>query len=155
MGNDVSTDMNPENVNSVDFSDSIPNPYIGKVRRRVTMNTDMNNENGKVVTDEMIADWESALKRDERPNGWVNVGGVVEGKLPKAVTDTRAGADVTAEQEDAEGARGRERERSPMEFRLADGTMITNEDIERECAEYESGSWTGTVTGRLMRHGEV
>lgn len=39
----------------VDFSDSIPNPYIAKVLRRVTMNTDMNNENGKVVTDEMIA----------------------------------------------------------------------------------------------------
>ena len=67
-----------------DFSDSIPNPYIGKVRRRVTMNTDMNNENGKVVTDEMIADWESALERDEWPNGWVNVGEIVEGKLPKA-----------------------------------------------------------------------
>lgn len=33
IGNDVSTDMNPEDVNSVDFSDSIPNPYIGKVRR--------------------------------------------------------------------------------------------------------------------------
>ncbi len=73
--------MNPENVNSVDFSDSVPNPYIGKVRRR-----------------------------------------------------------VTAEQEDAEGARGRERERSPMEFRLSDGAVITNEDIERECADYKSGS---------------
>ena len=34
--------MNPENVCSVDFSGSVPNPYIGKVRRRVTMNTDMN-----------------------------------------------------------------------------------------------------------------
>lgn len=87
MGNDVSTDMNPENVNSVDFSDSIPNPYIGKVCRR-----------------------------------------------------------VTAEQEDAEGDRGREKEGSPMEFRLANGTAITNEDIERECAEYESGSWEGTLT---------
>lgn len=31
-------------------------------------------ENGKVVTDEMIADWESALERDEWPSGWVNVG---------------------------------------------------------------------------------
>ena len=41
-------------------------------------------ENGKVVTDEMIADWESALERDEWPSGWVNVGEVVEGKLPKA-----------------------------------------------------------------------
>lgn len=27
----------------VDFSDSIPNPYIGKVRRRVTMNIDGDN----------------------------------------------------------------------------------------------------------------
>ena len=27
-------------------------------------------ENGKVVTDEMIADWESALERDEWPSGW-------------------------------------------------------------------------------------
>lgn len=26
-------------------------------------------ENGKVVTDEMIADWESALERDEWPSG--------------------------------------------------------------------------------------
>lgn len=147
--------MNPENVNSVDFSDSIPNPYIGEVRRRVTMNTDMSKVNVKVVTDEMIADWEGAIERDEWPNGWVNVGEIVEGKLPKAAPDTRTGADVTAEQEDAEGDRGRERERSPMEFRLAGGTVITNEDIERECAEYESGSWTGTVTGRLMRHGEV
>ena len=30
-------------------------------------------ENGKVVTDEMIAGWESALERDEWPSGWVNV----------------------------------------------------------------------------------
>lgn len=73
-----------EMPDEVDFSDSIPNPYIGKVRRRVTMNTDTNNENGKVVTDEMIADWEGALERDEWPNGWVNVGEIVEGKLPKA-----------------------------------------------------------------------
>lgn len=27
----------------VDFSDSVPNPYIGKVRRRVTMNIDDEN----------------------------------------------------------------------------------------------------------------
>lgn len=147
--------MNPKNVNSVDFSDSVPNPYIGKVRRRVTMNTDINNENSKVVTDEMIAGRESALERDEWPSGWVNVGEIVEGKLPKAAPDTRAGSDVTAEQEDAEGARGRERERSLMEFRLADGTVITDEDIERECAEYESGSWTGTLTGLRVRHEEV
>lgn len=89
----MNTDMDGENV---DFSDSIPNPYIGKVRRR-----------------------------------------------------------VTAEQEEAEGDRGRERERSPLEFRLSDGTLITNEDIERECAEYESGSWAGTLTGLRVRHEEV
>ena len=45
-------------------------------------------ENGKVVTDEMIADWESALERDEWPSGWVNVGEVVEGRLPKAAPET-------------------------------------------------------------------
>ena len=45
-------------------------------------------ENSKVVTDEMIADWESALERDEWPSGWVNVGEIVEGKLPKAAPDT-------------------------------------------------------------------
>lgn len=88
--------MNPENVSSVDFSNSVPNPYIGKVRRR-----------------------------------------------------------ITGEREDAEGARGRERERSPMEFRLANGTVVTNEDIERECAEYESGSWVGILTDRHMRHEAV
>ena len=37
-------------------------------------------ENGKVVTDEMIAGWESALERDEWPSGWVNVGDVVDGR---------------------------------------------------------------------------
>lgn len=55
-------------------------------------------------------------------------------------------ARAVAEQEDAEGDRGREKERLLMEFRLANGTVITDEDIERECAEYESGSWTGTLT---------
>lgn len=29
-----------EMLAEVDFSDSVPNPYIGKVRRRVTMNID-------------------------------------------------------------------------------------------------------------------
>ena len=48
-------------------------------------------ENGKVVTDEMIADWESALDRDEWPNGWVNVGEIVERNLLKRVEDFRAG----------------------------------------------------------------
>lgn len=33
-----------------------------------------------------------------------------------------------------------------MEYRLANGAAITDEDIERECAEYESGSWTGSLT---------
>lgn len=45
-------------------------------------------ENGKVVTDAMIADWESALERDEWPSGWVNVGDVVDGRLPKAAPET-------------------------------------------------------------------
>lgn len=36
-------------------------------------------EDGKVVTDEMIAGWESALERDEWPEGWKNVGPVVCG----------------------------------------------------------------------------
>ena len=45
-------------------------------------------ENGKVVTDEMIAGWESALERDEWPSGWVNVGDVVDGRLPTAAPET-------------------------------------------------------------------
>lgn len=32
-----------------------------------------------------------------------------------------------------------------MEYRLANGFAITDEDIERECAEYESGSWEGSL----------
>lgn len=41
-----------------------------------------------------------------------------------------------------------------MEFGLASETAITDEDIERECAEYESGSWAGTLTGlRVGRPG--
>ena len=35
------------------------------------------------------------------------------------------------------------RERLLMEYRLANGSVITDGDIERECAEYESGSWEG------------
>lgn len=38
-------------------------------------------ENGKVVTDEMIAGWEGAHERDEWPSEWVSVGEVVEGDL--------------------------------------------------------------------------
>ena len=45
-------------------------------------------ENGQVVTDEMIEGWESALERDEWPAGWVNVGEVVEGRLPKSTPET-------------------------------------------------------------------
>lgn len=42
-----------------------------------------------------------------------------------------------------------------MEFRLANGSVITDEDIERECAEYESGSWEGDLVNRRMRDAEV
>lgn len=44
-------------------------------------------ENGKVVTDEMIADWEADLERDEWPSEWVNVGEVVEGDLMAATME--------------------------------------------------------------------
>lgn len=30
-----------------------------------------------------------------------------------------------------------------MEYRLANGGVITDEEIKRECAEYESGTWEG------------
>lgn len=73
------------------------------------------------VTDEMIADWESALERDEWPSGWVNVGEIVEAKLPGG-------------------------------YALADGGAITDEDIEMECAEYESGTWEGNLVN--LRVGE-
>lgn len=36
----------------------------------------------------MIADWESALERDEWPSGWVKVGEIVLGELPKASPET-------------------------------------------------------------------
>lgn len=49
------------------------------------------------------------------------------------------------ELDDAEGDREREKERLLMEYRLANGSVITDEDIERECAEYESGSWEGSL----------
>ena len=35
-------------------------------------------ENGMLVTDEMIAGWETALERDEWPSEWENVGEVFE-----------------------------------------------------------------------------
>lgn len=40
-------------------------------------------ENGEVVTDEMISGWEEALGRDEWPNGWANVGEIVEEEPPQ------------------------------------------------------------------------
>ena len=45
-------------------------------------------ENGKVVTDGMIASWESALDADKWPSGWENVGDVVEGRLPTPLSDS-------------------------------------------------------------------
>lgn len=39
--------------------------------------------NGKPVTEEMVASWSEALDRDEWPEGWRNVGTVVEG-LPSS-----------------------------------------------------------------------
>ncbi len=32
-----------------------------------------------------------------------------------------------------------------MEYKLANGGVITDEEIERECKEYESGAWTGSL----------
>ncbi len=29
------------------------------------------------------------------------------------------------------------------EYKLANGDVLTDEEIERECAEYESGTWEG------------
>ena len=40
--------------------------------------------NGQTVTDEMVARWAEALDRDEWPDGWRNVGEVVDGKPPVA-----------------------------------------------------------------------
>lgn len=33
-----------------------------------------------------------------------------------------------------------------MSYKLADGTVMTDEDIDLEGAEYESGSWEGSLT---------
>lgn len=30
-----------------------------------------------------------------------------------------------------------------MKYELANGEILTDEDIERECAEYEAGTWEG------------
>lgn len=31
------------------------------------------------------------------------------------------------------------------EYKLADGTILTDEEIEQECAEYETGTWAGRL----------
>lgn len=31
------------------------------------------------------------------------------------------------------------------DYRLVNGSILTDEDIERECAEYESGEWPGRL----------
>lgn len=31
------------------------------------------------------------------------------------------------------------------EYKLADGTVLTSEDIARECEEYERGTWEGRL----------
>ena len=33
-----------------------------------------------------------------------------------------------------------------MEFKLANGTVLTDDEIERESEEYESGAWSGSLT---------
>ncbi|KXB33233.1 hypothetical protein HMPREF3192_01205 [Atopobium deltae] len=43
--------------------------------------------NGKIVTGKKIASWKNALEHDEWPNGWVNVGEIIEGKLPKTTPE--------------------------------------------------------------------
>ena len=35
------------------------------------------------------------------------------------------------------------------EYKLADGAVLTTEDIERESAEYESGTWKGLPSSEL------
>ena len=47
------------------------------------MESEIGAENGEIVTDEMISCWEEALERDEWPDGWTNVGEVVEGAPPQ------------------------------------------------------------------------
>lgn len=41
---------------------------------------------GKIVTEDMIANWSNALDNDEWPPGWVNVGEVVSGQPPTSAT---------------------------------------------------------------------
>jgi hypothetical protein len=123
----------------VDFSGSIPNPYVGKVRRE-TMDADMDNENGKVVTDEMIAEWEGVLERDEWPNGWANVGEVVEGKLPKGKVDVPEDY-IPAEFD------GIENEPFPEWYNPADRTVVMN--ITARVGEAEADDYMDAI--RILR----
>ena len=51
------------------------------------------------------------------------------------------------------------------EYKLADGSILTDEDIERECEEYENGTWEGGLVdvkpgpefarGRHLLYGEA
>lgn len=45
-------------------------------------------ENGQTVTEDMIDAWSAALDEDEWPDGWRNVGAVVDGKPPQAAART-------------------------------------------------------------------
>ena len=38
-----------------------------------------------------------------------------------------------------------------MAIKLKDGTILTDEEIERECEGYESGSWEGHLTDVELR----
>lgn len=50
------------------------------------MITEIKAADDKVVTEEMIGSWSTALDNDEWPEGWHNVGEIVEGK-PRAQTE--------------------------------------------------------------------
>lgn len=43
---------------------------------------DIKTAEGRMVSDEMIETWAEALDRDEWPEGWANVGGIVDGAPP-------------------------------------------------------------------------
>jgi hypothetical protein len=51
------------------------------------MKEDITSSDGVAVTDEKIAEWEAVLENDEWPEGWENVGDVLEGTLPDIHVD--------------------------------------------------------------------
>ncbi len=57
---------------------------IMKMKTKKFKTEEIISENGKVVTDEMIENWEACLEKDKWPQGWTNVGEIFEGKLPKS-----------------------------------------------------------------------